>query len=131
MKIFGIVVAALLGFAILIAGQWAFRYYTAPIEGKVGAEQQLESAPSRIVNYEHYFDLCAEIQGLEAALTAQKQRTSSNKVEANIAGITAQRARLIAQYNADASKSYTRARFLGDTLPRSINPNQETTTCAR
>lgn len=135
LKTAGLVVVALFVLALLSLAGLAWRYYTAEVRGKVDAQVQIESAPSRITRYEHYFDLCAAVQGYEGALTAQRALLSSadgkeaERVRANIAGIAAQRARAIAQYNADASKSYTSARFLGASLPRSLDVNAEFTTC--
>ncbi|WP_288365589.1 hypothetical protein [uncultured Marinobacter sp.] len=115
---------------------WGWMYLTAEIKGRAEAERQIESAPSRIANYEHFYDLCATIQGNEAALAAQRAAMATAPADeqaryrANIAGIHAQRQRNIARYNQDASKSYTRARFLGEDLPRRLDPNQEYTVCA-
>lgn len=122
--------------ALLALGGWAWMYITAEPKGIAEAERQIESAPSRIANYEHFYDLCAEVQGLEASLSAQRvaleatgSESERERLRSNIAGLTAQRARTIARYNADARKSYTRARFLGQDLPRSLDLNQEKTTC--
>ncbi|MFL1404214.1 hypothetical protein ACJO2E_02570 [Marinobacter sp. M1N3S26] len=129
----GIMVVVIL--MIMTLGGWAWMYLTAPIKGKAEAEVQIESAPSRIANYEHFFDLCAVIQGNEASLAAQQSAMASapeddrSRYRANIAGIEAQRQRNIHRYNADARKVYTRARFLGEDLPRHIDPKQEQTIC--
>ena len=37
-----IVLAVVLGIALLIGGSWAFRYYTAEIRGAVDAEEQIK-----------------------------------------------------------------------------------------
>lgn len=114
---------------------WAWRYFTAEIKGRVDAEERIESADSRIGNYEHFFDLCATIQGNEAALQSQRAALAgagekeARRYRANIAGIEAQRQRNIARYNADARKAYTKARFLGNELPKRIDPRGENTTC--
>ena len=119
----------------LTAGSWIWRYNTANIAGKVDAEVQIESGASRINGYEHFFNLCAAIQGYEAALASQeaiaKDATGDEAVHtrANIAGITAQRGRAIAQYNVDAAKAYTTARFFDDKLPRILSI-KGTTQCA-
>ena len=52
----------------LIVGVWAYRYYTAETRGKIGAREQIQSSSSRISGYNHFFNLCASIQGHEGAL---------------------------------------------------------------
>lgn len=135
-KIIGATFAAALVVMVLAAGGWAWRYFTAETRGVVDAEVQIESAPSRIGNYEHFYDLCAAVQGHEDALAAQRQALEgaegkeAERIRANVAGLSAQRDRAIRRYNADANKAYTRARFLGDDLPRQLDTNVETTVCA-
>lgn len=130
------ITAALALMALLIAGTLAYRYYTAEVRGVVSAEEQIESAGSRITNYEHFYDLCAAVQGHEDALDAQHRAIESaggdeaERIRANIAGLEAQRNRAIRRYNADARKAYTRARFLGEDLPRELDTDQEHTQCA-
>lgn len=121
---------------VLSLGFKAWKYYTAEMSGKVNAEVQIESAPSRIAGYESYFDQCAAIQGYEAAIKVQKDVLSSldgedaARTRTVIAGISAQRGRAIAQYNADARKAYTQARFLDSGLPKHIALEVENTQCA-
>lgn len=133
LKLAGWGLLALVGMAAISLLLWGWVYSTAEIRGKVGAEVKIESADNRISSYEHFFDLCAAVQGYEQALLAQTSAFSAGanpeRTYANIAGIRAQRARAIAQYNADANKSYTKARFLGDELPRRLEINQENTQC--
>ncbi|WP_410480716.1 hypothetical protein ACJ70E_16020 [Pseudomonas plecoglossicida] len=129
-------VFAALVLIVLSAGLLAWKYLTAEVSGRVNAEVQIESAPSRIANYEGYFDQCAAIQGYEASLVAQKATLAglngddANRVRTVIAGITAQRSRAIAQYNVDVRKDYTKARFLDSGLPKVIDAKSEVTVCA-
>lgn len=138
-------VGALLATVIILAGlmmaaaigSWTWRYFTAETRGVVDAEEQIESAASRITNYEHFYDLCGLVQSREDALHAQRAQLAETndpdeqaRIRTNIAGLEAQRSRAIRRYNADADKAYTRARFLGDDLPRELNINRETTQCA-
>lgn len=133
LKVSAGVLLALAAMAALSFALWGWLYGTAEIRGKVGAELKIESADNRISSYEHFYDLCAAVQGYEQALVAQAAAVTAGanpeRAAANIAGISAQRARAIAQYNADANKSYTKARFLGDTLPRRLDLNLENTQC--
>ncbi|MAX33709.1 MAG: hypothetical protein CME72_11675 [Halomonadaceae bacterium] len=132
----GAVIGAIALLLLVIAGGWAFRYFTAETRGIVNAEEQIESAGSRITNYEHFYDLCAAVQGHEDALAAQRHALANaegdeaERIRANVAGLEAQRNRAIRRYNADARKAYTRARFLGEDLPREISTQEDRTQCA-
>ena len=118
-----------LGLLLLWGAVWSFRWVTARPSGALGARETILSGEFRIAAYQHFFNLCAGIQGLEASLGAQtellKQTTDSreqNRVRANIAGITAERGRAIAQYNADARKDYTEGQFRDLDLPYLLDP---------
>lgn len=135
-KIVGIVVVVIVLMGLISLGSLAWRYMTAELKGRVGAEEQLESAPSRIANYEHFFDLCASIQRKEAKIIAQTDNLElaeadkeRRRIRQNIAALKGARAGDIARYNADASKQYTRARFLSSDLPYRIDPRADRTTC--
>jgi len=129
-------VKALLVLMLLAFMGWAWTYFTAPIAGKVEAERTINSGANRVQAYNHYFDLCAAVQGYEATIDAQQSLANKSKDEATqnrantiVAAITAQRARTIAQYNADAVKEYTTARFLGAELPKRLEVKQQATQC--
>ena len=132
----GTVVAIVVVLGLLAGGVYAWKYFMAAPAGKANAEWQIESAPSRIQNYNHFFNLCSAIQGYEAAIAAhrsvvdQVQGKEAERTRANINGLVAQRARAIAQYNADAHKEYTMARFLDPRLPINLNVASENTKCA-
>ena len=118
----------LLAIAVCTVGSYAFKYYMAPVAGKANAEWKIESADSRIGNYEKFFDQCASIQGYESAIQVQQEAllaatTPEDKSRLNtvIAGIKAQRSRAIAQYNADVRKEYTAGRFKDASLPQQID----------
>jgi hypothetical protein len=122
-----IVVLGIIGIFVLIGGSWAWRYYTAPIEGRVGAQEQIQSKEMMITAYNHFYDLYAKIQSYEVTLQAfntqlaQVTDKERERVLANIAGVTSQRARDIAQYNADAKKDYTIGQFRDKGLPYQLN----------
>ena len=133
---FGLAFMAVMVIALLFFGGLAFRYYTADVRGRVDANEQIKSGSSRIVNYEHFFNLCASIQGNEAQIRAlEKELSFGNngerpRIQANITGVTAARARAIAQYNADAAKSYTQGQFRSSALPYQLSESAKETTCA-
>lgn len=121
-------VFVLLAIVLCTLGGFAWKYYMAPVAGKADAEWKIESADSRIGNYEKYFDQCAAIQGYEgsievqeAALKAATAPEDKSRLQTVIAGIKAQRSRAIAQYNADVRKVYTQARFKDSSLPQQLD----------
>lgn len=123
----GLVVLVLLQIALL-----TWRYYTADIRGKVGAEVKITGADRRLYNYEHFFNLCATIQGHEYTLYVHRETLSTlegkeaERTRTVIASIAAERGRQIAQYNADAQKHYTMARFKDEQLPPQLSVHQTT-----
>lgn len=121
-------VLSILGVFILVGFSWLWRYGTAAIEGRVGAREQIQSKETIIGAYTHFFDLKAAIDALTPAIEAQQEQLglvssteSKERILANIAGMKAQRARLIAQYNADAQKGYTIGQFKDWSLPNHID----------
>lgn len=120
---------------------WAWKYYTADIRGRIEANETIKSGPNRIAQYEHFFNLCAAIQGNEAQIDSLTENLAvavdnddRARIQASIAGVKAIRLTGIAQYNADASKSYTSGQFLASNLPYQIPatayPQGGRTTCA-
>ena len=110
--------------AALVGGSLTLRYFLAAPTGAVEQSEQIRSGSYRIAAYDHFFNLCATVQSNEAALDAQyEQLTVStdqkdiSRVQANIAGIKAERARNIYQYNQDARKDYTEGQFRDSKLP--------------
>lgn len=123
----GWVIALVVLGSVITVSLWAAGVIFAPQIGKGEARKQINSGSFRIAAYDHFFDLCAAVQGQEAALDAQyTERTTATgddlqRVQANIAGISAQRGRSIAQYNADARKSYTVGQFRASDLPYQLS----------
>lgn len=123
------------GVALDLGTKW-YKAETAVFSGKSAAEVQIESAPSRIANYNSFYDQCAAIQGYEGAIKAQEaniilgmpadERARTLTV---ITGIKAQRSRAIAQYNVDARKQYTAARFKASDLPFQLDDSGSKTSC--
>lgn len=115
---------------LLIGGIWAFRYFTAPVRGIVGAYEQIQSGAMRISSYNYFFNLYASIQSYDISLAALQEQlgqvtsvSERERILATIAGLKGQKARAIAQYNADARKEYTIGQFRDVNLPYQI-PNK-------
>ena len=142
------ITALVIGIPVLIAGTYAADrvwtyYFGATIEGKVGAEKKLENSDSRISKYNHFYDLCSSVKSLEVSLqqqqkSLQRARENNNKdeisrLQTNIDGLVAQRARSVNQYNVDSRKEYTKARFKASDLPYQLplnfEPNSSLTSC--
>lgn len=133
MKPVYIFLLAFVAVIMLIAATWAFRYYTAPIKGKVDAQVEIESGKNRIVKYNRFYDLYATIQADYDSLQTQedllkelKEAEKPNegeiaRVRTNVAALRAQVKRDIREYNADMRKTYTDARFAPDDLPRELS----------
>ena len=120
--------AAVVTVVLLTLASYAWKYYMAPVAGKANAEMKIESADSRIANYEKFFDQCASIQGYEAAIEVQREALDlatspedKSRLQTVVASIKAQRSRAIAQYNADVRKAYTTGRFKDASLPHQID----------
>ena len=112
----------------IIAGTYALRYALAPIEGRVGAQEQIQSAPNRIQAYNYFFDLHGAIKSYDTALKALNEQLGATtgldeqeRIRATIAGLKGQKARAIQQYNADARKDYTIGQFRDSGLPYQIS----------
>jgi hypothetical protein len=130
MKIAAVVILAILGVVALVSAGWAIRYYTAPVRGTIEAYEQIQSGDTRIVAYNYFFNLYASIQAYDPAIQAQEELLATTtdadekaRIGANIAGLKSQKARSIAQYNADAMKSYTIGQFRDWKLPYQITDN--------
>lgn len=118
------IVVGILLFPALI---WGLRVVTADIRGQGEAHVQLNSAQFRISAYNHFFESCSSVQGLEGsidALTAQYAETTDERnkgiVLSSLTGTKAARHQAIADYNADARKEYTEGQFRDSDLPFSI-----------
>lgn len=124
MKSFLVILGILLGMVIVVGSVWVVQYYTAPVRGTIGAYEQIQSGPMRIASYNYFFDLYAAIQSYTGSLTALQEEldqvqtpSERERILSTIAGLKGQRARAIAQYNADAQKDYTIGQFRSWSLP--------------
>lgn len=130
------VALAVLGVVAIYAAIFGVLWFSAPARGKLQAREQINSGSFRIAAYNHFFDACASIQGLQGQLAAQEKELKSAtgddkaRVQANIAGIEGDVASAIADYNADANKSYTVGQFRSNHLPYQLDPSEVHVTCA-
>lgn len=130
------IVGAIVAVLLLPLTFWVVRVAFAD---QIGAgNQKLKTradANYRISQYDHFYDLCGDVQAAEDRLDTARQMLAASpadeRFQANVAATTNQRLSLVRTYNADASKTDTAAHFRASDLPFSIDPTQEHTTCAR
>lgn len=134
--------ALLLVVGLLIAGMavfgvgW-FQRSTADFRGETAALEDILADPNRRISaYEHFFDLCASIQGhedtiraLEAELETDPSESRTEQIQGAITANRAQRDGKIRQYNVDASQHYTVGQFRDANLPNQLDVDTEETTC--
>ncbi len=125
LSLFAVFLATIVGILLLWAGIIVFRYFTAEIRGIVTAEEQIESAGSRIARYEYFFDLCASVQANEVVIDRLTQQLENPnleskdriRLETTLTGVISARTTSATKYNSEATKSYTSARFHDSDLP--------------
>lgn len=122
-----IAVYSILGFVVLIGvivgGIFlggGISLFTADFRGHVNTvEQTKANAAFRIANYNHYFDLCQEVQTWKGTLEIEQTSPTPDQDVMKMAR------RMILdgvnQYNADARKEYTSAIMLDSSLPYQIS----------
>lgn len=128
--------AGLAGFLVLLLGSDLFGLWykgqTAPFRGKMNAEQQIESAPSRIQRYEEFFALCQGVQTKEDQIDSLLVSNISKR-EVALTAQQAARSKLINEYNAKSAQAYTAARFKASNLiyqiPRGAYDGTNPTNC--
>ncbi len=105
---------------------------TAPFRGAVDANESIQAdGDYRIAVNDQFYEQCSGVVAIERQIKnmqADKSLPEAFKAT-NILALQNKREALIAQYNADADNTFTRSNFFPDNLPRTINANQETTTC--
>lgn len=131
-KFLGIVLGwwALIMVGLAVVGMVGFgvRWVTAGPVGQLEAREQILSGANRIAQYDRFFAECASIQSQEAQIDALNTQLllleagskDYNRTVASIAGVTAQRDRIINDYNSLARREYTSGQFRDSDLPFQI-----------
>lgn len=123
------------GVLAIVAVVYGINYYAAEPVGKVQLEINTTDGRAQEFSYNRFFDQCAAIQGYEEIIVSQRatlktaQPDDYSRINTNIGAITAERSRAIAQYNVDARKIKTLARFKDNGLPDYIDSTNEKTSC--
>lgn len=127
---------------IAIGTMWVFGFgwfqrSTADFRGETAALEDILADPDRRISaYEHFFDLCASIQGhedtnraLRTELEGDPSESRAEQIQGAITANQAQRDGKIRQYNVDAAASYTVGQFRDANLPDQLSIETEETTC--
>lgn len=123
--------------SMYIFGWGMFQRATADFRGETAALEDILADPDRRISaYEHFFDLCASIQGhedtiraLETELAGDPSDKRREQIQGAITVNQAARDGKIREYNSDASQSYTVGQFRDANLPDQLDINTEETTC--
>lgn len=127
MKGFFVVIGSIALVVLIIFGSWAFRYYTADIRGQVEMQEEVMSGEFRMMSYNHFYNLYAEIQAYENQIENQKDLMEGTegdelkRYKRNLLGLKNQRASAVQKYNADVRKEGTRGQFVANDLPKKIS----------
>src|SRR3990167_4124013 len=122
----GFVVLFVLAWGIILAS-FGMRVATAGLFGAGEAHIRTQSADFRLAAYNHFFDLCASVQGNEGQLDAlfaerddldPASRDYGYTVK-SITGVQGIRAQSVARYNQDALK-WTVGQFRDSDLPHQL-----------
>lgn len=122
------ILAFLVLMALVIGGTWTYKWYTAPIRGKIEMREQIQNKDHRRYSYEHFYDMYASHESYKDSLRAQKQvldtadGNQENRVRQNIAALKSQMARVREEYNADSRKTKTAGQFKAWDLPKRLEP---------
>ena len=134
--VMGVALLIALGFIAVYGFGW-FQRSTADFRGETAALEDIQADPnSRISAYEHFFSLCASIQGheetikaLEAELAQGVSESREEQIRGAITANKSQRDGKIREYNLDAQRDYTAGQFRDADLPEHLDIEAEETQC--
>lgn len=134
--VIALVIVALVVGIMFFFGFGLFSNATANFRGNVAKNNLTKANGSyRIAKYEHFFNLCAEVQNDESAISALRAQATSDTGEqkaidkSDITANVIDRATQIHQYNVDAAESYTQGQFLASNLPPRLYTSTRETQC--
>jgi len=132
---FIVIIAVLL--AAVVYGLGGFQRLTAGFRGETSQiEKTKADGDYRIAAYDEFFSKCSAIQAAEDSIAnqiAEREYASperKHQIDANVTATRNQRAQLIREYNADATREATAGQFRDSNLPYQIDIDEETTECA-
>lgn len=114
--------------SIIVGGTWTYKWFTAPIRGKIEKREKIQGRDFRIYSYDHFYDLYSSYQSYKDALRAQlnvlesaEDSSEKRRIRQNIAGIKSQMARVREEYNNDSRKQETVGKFKSWDLPEKLS----------
>lgn len=124
MKSTGKIFLGVLAFIALVIGliylTGGIQQLTAPFRGET-QEKEITEADGRyrIDAYEKFYDLNAQVESKDTEICTMEANTSlpKDQRETNVLALTNKRTELVNEYNADARKEDTRAKFKASDLP--------------
>lgn len=128
----GVVVLVVVGVILLPFLIWGAKVALAPLFGAGNARIITHDPLNRIAQYNHFYDLCSDVQALELQLEAYESGETGlpeDQVATNVLALKGQRNALVTQYNADAAKTATAGQFKAHDLPAEIDANNYNTEC--
>ena len=138
---FVVTIAGLLIASMSVFGWGLWSNATANFRGQVSARNQINgNGAYRIAAYNHFYDLCQQVQSKELSLHNLEQELATTTdpqrklvLEASVDALRNSLADDITQYNADSRKTATAGQFRASDLPARIDPNdiysKEVTSC--
>lgn len=136
-----VAVLAVLFIVFAFGGNWAYRYYTAPIEGAVQMQENTNTGNFRLQAYQSFYDRCGIIQSYEDSLVnlqaslqdylsdPEVDRDMVNRLRTQVNGVENQRAREIRRYNQEARQEHSVGQFRSNDLPYQLSVTNYNTTC--
>lgn len=117
---------------LIFAGTMTFRYFTADARGQVEMEERVQSGDFRQHSYDHFYNLCVEVQSAQAEHEQQLRvleglESGTPQYNRAVRAEAAQRARierLAREYNTDARREETVGQFRANDLPERIEMDE-------
>lgn len=133
----GVLIMIMILSSMWIFGWGFFQRATADFRGETAALEQIKADPnSRISAYEHFFNLCASVQGhedtiraLQAELDGEPSESRAEQIRGAITANQAARDGKIRDYNSDAAQDFTVGQFRDADLPERLDVDKEVTEC--
>ncbi len=125
-----ITVLAIIGVVAVIAsstvGILAYRWITAPARGAVEQREITNRGQYRIQAYEQFYRWQEQLDAIETKLLAYPPSDLDIRQQTECRGLLAQRADIVAKYNAASRAERTQAQWQDPDLPHTLehNPSQ-------
>lgn len=107
---------------------------TADYRGRVGQQEQTQGDPNfRIQSYQYFYNTCNSVITAEQQMLITQQEPDFNTPGSisrqNYQAQSAERVRLIGEYNSRAAQTGTVGDYRSNNLPYRLDPNRNPTTC--